>query len=263
MNRNAFVAARVLAALPALAAAPANALEVRPYARVGTEAAFESNVTGRYTVAEEPYRSFYAKGQADVLGLGLLDAGADIDLTDSLGVYAGIGAKAIGYSNYPAFSYFTGNGMLELSAVDLPGNLDASLACGYRDDFQGWRGQWASATVEQPLPWAMAGYASAGYDWSSAIDPRSARQGPFFDLGMRRRFRQTGTSVRAALGASRPTYASGRLDTALTASVGVSQRLFPGLYATLRARLDVVDSTEPNRTFSAPALAIGTAWVLP
>lgn len=253
------MAISLLAAVPP----PALAAQLRPYVRVGAEAAYEANVTGRYTVAEEPYRSFYAKGLADLLGVSVLDAGSDIDFDERFSLYAGLGAKAIGYANYPAFSYLSGNAILEASAVDLPGNLDAAVACGYRDDFQGWRGQWASATVERPLAWAVAGYASAGYDWSAAVDPRFAREGPFLDLGVRRRFRDTGTSVRAGLGASRPSYGSGRIDTSLSASLGVSQRLVHGVYATLRARFDVVESSEASRTYSAPAVAIGTAWILP
>ncbi len=253
----------VSASLPALACEPALAIDARPYVRVGGEAAYESNVTGRFTTAEEPLSSFYGKGQADFIGLGSLDAGADVDLGDRFSLFGGLGAKGIGYANYPVFSHVSGSGTLEVTAVDLPGDLDASLGYGNRGDFQGWHGQWAAATLERPLPWALAGHLSAGYDWSTAIDPRAARQGPFVDLGFRRRFRSTGTSVRATLGASRPTYGSGRLDTAVTASLGLSQRLAPGIYATLRARFDLIDSTEPNRTYSAPALAIGTAWILP
>lgn len=242
---------------------PTLALDARPYLRVGAEAAYESNVTGRSSVSEEPYRSFYSRGPSDVLGLGMVDGGFDLALDDRFGLYAGLGARAIGYANYPTFSHVVGSGVLELSAVDLPGDFDAALAWGYRDDFLGGRGQWASATLERPLPWAIAGYASTGYDWSAATDPRAARQGPFFDVGLRRRFLELGTSLRAALGAARPTYGSGRTDMVLTASAGLAQRLGRGVYATLRLRLDLLDSSEPGRSLSAPAVSLGSAWILP
>ncbi len=244
-------------------AAPASALDFEPYVRVGAEAGWEANITGRERIEAEPLASFFAAGASDALGVAILDAGTDIGLTDMLGLYAGLGARSIGYSRYPAFGYVTGSAALQARALDLPGDVDATLGYGYRDDFQGWRGHWLSATLERPLPWALVGYASAGFDWSLAGDSLGDRSGPYVDLGLRRRFRQTGTSVRAGLDLANPIYGSARRDLQASGLVGVSQRITRGVYLTGKARLDWITSTEPNRSYLAPGFAVGWAWILP
>ncbi|MBM3271106.1 MAG: hypothetical protein FJZ01_26035 [Candidatus Sericytochromatia bacterium] len=242
---------------------PAAALEVAPYLRVGADAAWEANISGRESVAAEPLASFFAAGQADVLASALLDAGADVALTEALGVSGSLGARGVGYSRYPALGYVTGNATLQVRLLELPGDLDATVGYGYRDDFLGWRAQWLSATLERPLPWALVAYAAAGADWSRAAVPAGDRSGPFADLGVRRRFRETGTSVRLGLDLAAPAYASGRRDQSASLLCALNQRLARGLYMTGKARLDWVSSSEANRSYAAPAFSVGWAWLLP
>jgi len=246
----------LLAALPMAVALPAHALTFhRPFGSVSVETSYDDHISGR----SDPEVELYPSGNTDWRGALSLGGGTDLSFDDTWGLYVGGRLRGFRYLNYTDFSGMVGTATAELSGYDLPLGLDAFLSYGYSADGAQSQSHTAVVSLEKPLGEMLTVILAGGRYWHQTESAGLANQGPFADAGIRMSF-PTRTSVTALVSYLGRDYDYGRADRILSASLSLSQRLWPGTYLRANYRRDQADSNEPGRSFPGNAATLGTSY---
>ena len=237
------------------ASLPAEALTLhRPFGSISVETSYDDHISGR----SDPEAELYPSGNTDWRGALAVGGGTELSFDDRWGVYLGGRIRSFRYLNYPDFSGLVGTATMEVSGYDLPLGLDAFLSYGYSTDGTQSHSHTTALSLEKPLGMQLTLIMSGGGYWHRSSNSGLSNYGPFADGGLRLRL-PTRTSLSALVSLLNRGYDYGRQDRIVSASLSLSQRLWPGTYLRASYRRDQASSNEPGRDFPGNSVTLGTS----